>query len=152
MKKVILTPKKIIMPLSRISENDTYITNGFWLIDKTKIDIQKIKSLYVYWYKLGKDIQDIPYATCQKVIFQAQEGNVEKLSTDNMVKDLGYGYLHIDFTSNRGDITRVNSTFLRFMERLGAVTFKQTQTYNYQPMLCYNKQDELIGLIMPMRI
>lgn len=153
MKKLIITPSRL--NVSRLSENERYITNGFWMIDKTYMNefaakfLPKLKAQHAKAHEV--ESYNIPLETCQKVIDRGLDGQIEVLTMGEINYIEYYDIPLINFISKDNKITKVNAYFVEFMKKLGAVTFEQTQSYSYQPIIARNEKKEVIGVIMPIR-
>lgn len=156
-----ITPSR--MDVDRLLENEQYLTNTYWLINKTTVS-NTIDSLKKYNSKL-KNKPSYNYTSpsvesCDKIINRANEGDMEVLAwneiftqpgiedPEHVISDIPYTYMF----NSKGEKTKLNGYFVTYFKKLGAVKFEQSQTFKNNPVIAKNNNDEFIGLIMPIRL
>jgi hypothetical protein len=148
-----VTPNR--MSVDRLFENEQYISNSYWFIDKTKVN----KSFDDLRAKANEIIDTMTLERSNIIINRALDNNMEILSwneiftqvgiedPENVISDIPYTYMF----NSKGEKTKLNGYFVTYFKKLGAVKFEQSQTFKNNPVIAKNDKNEFIGMIMPVR-
>ena len=148
-----LTPYRL--DVNRLIENEQYISNAYWLIDKTKVteSFDKLRE------KATVINNQATVEGCNIVINRAIDENMDTLSwneiftqvgiedPEHVISDIPYTYMF----NSKGEKTKLNGYFVTYFKKLGATKFEQSQTFKNNPVIARNDKNEFIGMIMPVR-
>ncbi len=101
-----------------------------------------------------KNNSNLTQEACQLVIERAQEGQIEALALGKIQQqeDIDILATYRDCRSLGESYTRLNAYYIQFMENLGAIEFVQSITYKYAAVIAKNVHNDIVGVIMPIRI